>query len=100
MPTGKTQLTGMSIEITISSKGQIVIPKDVRDALGLSAGGKLQLQRSGRRLILEAPAEARERISYEEFRRRVPKYDGPPVEVEDMTADWAGLEEWRETNGG
>lgn len=90
----------MGIEITISSKGQIVIPKEVRDALGLSAGGKLRLERSGRRLILEAPPEPRERISYAEFRRRVPKYEGPPVAIEDMTVDWAGLEKWRERNGG
>lgn len=75
----------MGIEVTISSKGQIVIPKDVRDALGLQAGGKLMLDRVGQRLILEAPQPARPRISYEEFRRRVPKYEGPPVAVEDMT---------------
>lgn len=88
----------MGIEITISSKGQIVIPKNVRDALGLIAGGKLNLERSGQRLILEAPAPARARISYEEFRRRVPKYEGPPVAIEDMTPDWPGLTEWRKRN--
>lgn len=76
----------MGIELTLSSKGQIVIPKDVRDALGLRAGGKLTLEQVGRRLILEAHSESRERISYEEFRRRVPRYKGPPVAVEDMTA--------------
>ena len=78
----------MGIEITMSSKGQIVIPKDVRDALGLKAGERLNLQRIGRRLILEAPEEPRERISYEEFRRRMPKYVGPPVAIENMTIDW------------
>ena len=78
----------MGVEITISSKGQIVIPKDVREALGLRAGGKLRLERVGSRLILEPPHEPppRERITYEEFRRRVPKYEGPPVAVEDMTS--------------
>ncbi|MEH3035704.1 MAG: AbrB/MazE/SpoVT family DNA-binding domain-containing protein [Sphingomonas adhaesiva] len=76
----------MGIEITVSSKGQIVIPKDVRDALGLQAGGKLMLERSGNRLILEAPQPQRPRITYEEFRRRVPRYDGPTVAVEDMTS--------------
>lgn len=76
----------MGVEITISSKGQIVIPKDVRDALGLEAGSKLVLERSGRRLILEAPQPVRPRISYEEFRRRVPKYEGPPATVEEMTS--------------
>lgn len=83
---GKAHLTVMSVEITISSKGQIVIPKDVREALGLKAGEKLMLDRVGRRLILEPPVPPRKRISYEEFRRRVPKYDGPPVALEDMTS--------------
>lgn len=86
--TGKTHLTGMGIAVTMSSKGQIVIPKDVRDALGLKAGERLNLERVGNRLILEAPEPPRERISYEEFRRRMPKYEGPPVAIEDMTIDW------------
>lgn len=76
----------MGIEVTISSKGQIVIPKDVRDALGLEAGKKLTLERVGDRLILQAPQAPRTKISYEEFRRRVPKYEGPPVAVEDMSS--------------
>ena len=87
----------MGVEITISSKGQIVIPKDVRDALGLEAGSKLVLERSGRRLILEAPQPARPRITYEEFRRRVPKYEGPPVAVEDMTSKVGELfRDWKD----
>ncbi|MGJ3628619.1 hypothetical protein AB5I41_19950 [Sphingomonas sp. MMS24-JH45] len=44
------------------------------------------LERSGRRLILEALQPARPRISYEEFRRRVPKYEGPPASIEEMNA--------------
>lgn len=76
----------MGIEITVSSKGQIVIPKDVREALGLRAGEKLMLERVGRRLILEPPAPQRKRISYEEFRCRVPKYQGPPATIDDMNA--------------
>ena len=81
---GKTHLTKMGTEITISSKGQIVIPKDVRDALGLRAGGKLKLERVGNRLILESSHPDRPRISYEEFRRRMPKYEGPRVSDEAM----------------
>lgn len=92
---GETHLTGMGTAVTVSSKGQIVIPKEVRDALGIEAGGTLMLERVGNRLILEAAQPARERISYQEFRRRVPPYQGQPVAAEDMTdrigelfADW------------
>lgn len=76
----------MSVDIRISSKGQVVIPKDVRDALGLATGATLRMTHHGRRIILEAPEEAQPRISYEEFRRRVPRYEGRTVASEDMTA--------------
>ncbi|HET8613132.1 MAG TPA: AbrB/MazE/SpoVT family DNA-binding domain-containing protein [Sphingomonas sp.] len=79
----------MGVEIKLSSKGQIVIPKDIRDALSLKPGETLRLSREGRRIVLEAPSKnPRERISYEEFRRRVPRYEGPPIAVEDMTIDF------------
>lgn len=87
----------MGFEITLSSKGQIVLPKDVRDALDLRPGERLTLERIGRRIIIEQAEPPREKISYAEFRRRVPAYEGKPVSVEDMTAqigslfrDWKG----------
>lgn len=90
---GKTYLTCMNVtvEVTLSSKGQIVIPKDVRDALDLQPGEKLTLSHSGRQILIEAPAVSRPRINYAEFRRRVPRYSGPPVAVEDMTVDFDKL---------
>ena len=87
----------MIVELKVSSKGQIVIPKDVRDALDLVPGSTLRMSCHGRRIILDAPKQDRPKISYEEFRRLVPKYEGPPVAVEDMTSgigelfqDWKG----------
>ena len=76
----------MGVEIRLSSKGQIVLPKDVRDALNLKPGEKLMVERVGQRIIIEPIAPPRERISYEEFRRRVPRYEGSSVAVEDMTS--------------
>ncbi len=68
----------------LSSKGQVVIPKDVREALGWPEGQPLTVRQSGGRAILEPPTIPREKIGWEEFRRRVPKYDGPPVSIEEM----------------
>ncbi|MCX8474324.1 MAG: AbrB/MazE/SpoVT family DNA-binding domain-containing protein [Sphingomonas sp.] len=81
----------MNAETTLSAKGQVVIPKDVRDAMGLKPGEKLRVHRVGRRIILEAPEEPRARISFEEFRRRVPKYAGSPLAIEDMMVDFDAL---------
>jgi AbrB family looped-hinge helix DNA binding protein len=77
-------LTLMNAVTRLSSRGQVVIPKDVRVALGWPEGQELRVARSGSRIILEPLQPERERISWEEFRRRVPKYEGPPVSIEEM----------------
>lgn len=76
----------MGFEIKISSKGQIVIPKQIRDALSLKPGETLAATLHGRRIVLDAPEPAGERISYEEFRRRVPRWTGKPATLEEMDA--------------
>ena len=40
-------------EITLAERGQIVIPKEARDALGLKPGARLQLRVQGGQLLIE-----------------------------------------------
>jgi AbrB family looped-hinge helix DNA binding protein len=40
-------------DVTLAERGQIVIPKEARDALGLKAGSKLQIRIDGNRLVVE-----------------------------------------------
>jgi AbrB family looped-hinge helix DNA binding protein len=42
----------MSVNITIDSAGRIVLPKSLRDALGLGAGDVLALESDGDRITL------------------------------------------------
>ncbi|MGA8029188.1 MAG: AbrB/MazE/SpoVT family DNA-binding domain-containing protein [Bryobacteraceae bacterium] len=39
-------------QVTVSSKGQIAIPKNVRDALNLGAGSKLTVEVRGQEIVL------------------------------------------------
>lgn len=39
-------------KVTVSSKGQIAIPKAIRDALNLSEGAKLTVQVKGQQIVL------------------------------------------------
>jgi antitoxin PrlF len=38
--------------VTVSSKGQIAIPKSIRDALNLSEGAKLNIEVRGHKIVL------------------------------------------------
>jgi len=42
--------------VTVSSKGQIAIPKSIRDSLNLIAGTKLTLELDGQRIVLSKAA--------------------------------------------
>ena len=42
-----------TLEVTLDERGQIVIPKEARDALGLKTGSKLQIRLERNRLVVE-----------------------------------------------
>lgn len=82
---------------TMSAKGQVVIPKDVRDRLRLRPGEKLEVVETSNGISLNR-VDARERISMEEANRRLAPiralYNGPPVTIEEMNETIA--ERWRQ----
>jgi len=71
----------------MSEKGQVVIPKDVRDRLRLDAGDRLEvIERSDGVFLRKAAARSGE--SFDEVRRRIRaiiRYDGPPATIDEMT---------------
>ena len=45
--------------VTVSSKGQIVIPKKIREMLGLTKGNKLKVFQENKKIILIAEPEVK-----------------------------------------
>jgi AbrB family looped-hinge helix DNA binding protein len=78
----------------LSSKGQVVLPKEVRDLQGWPAGTELEVESQGNVVVLR-PARLHPRTTLDEVIGCVP-YDGPPVPVEEMDAgvDAAAREMW------
>ena len=93
----------MNARSTISSKGQVVVPKAIRDAEGWVAGTEVEFIKEHGDVIMRPARTVDPRfppVTWEEVRRRRIKYDGPPVSLEDM--ETAVLEEaarrWDEKN--
>ena len=66
----------------LSSKGQVVLPKDLRDCLGWAAGTELEVAAEGQ-VVLLRPASGRGQVALDELIGCIP-YDGPPVSVAEM----------------
>ena len=66
----------------LSAKGQVVLPKRVRDELGWKAGTEFVVERSGAGVTL-TPKVASRKGSIRDL-RGVLKYKGPPISLEQM----------------
>jgi AbrB family looped-hinge helix DNA binding protein len=53
MPSSKTEKSSKMVLVKLSSKGQLVLPKDIRDALGIGPGTLLKVRIKGRQVLLE-----------------------------------------------
>lgn len=80
----------------ISSKGQVVLPKEVRDRQGWAAGTELEVETCGNLVVLR-PVRTVLRSKLEDVVGCIP-YDGPPVSVEEMDAavEQAACRMWEE----
>jgi AbrB family looped-hinge helix DNA binding protein len=82
--------------ITLSSKGQVVIPKEIRDELHWEAGTQLTLISTGSGVTIKAmPQKTGRRL---EDLIGMLRHDGPPLSTEDLCkpvdyrADWEASE--------
>ncbi len=84
---GKTYLTGMTAQTKLSAKGQVVIPKDVRDRLGLTEGTLFDIIERGDEVVLKPRLGApRGRTAADALReiQKIYTYQGPLLSAEDM----------------
>jgi len=90
----------MNAKTTLSAKGQVVIPKDVRDALGLKPGQVLDVQRTMNGVLLSIAHQKSGRTADEVFARLreiAPKWEGPPLTdaMMDAAIDTMFRETWK-----
>jgi AbrB family looped-hinge helix DNA binding protein len=69
----------------LSTKGQIVVPKAIRDSKGWKAGTEFTVEETPQGLLLR-PKREKKRITFDEFRKITAKYrwKGKPLSPKDM----------------
>lgn len=63
---------------TMTSKGQVTIPKEIREELGLEAGTRLRFVRTSQGYVLKRASNSVMRLAGSV------KYDGPPLSLEEI----------------
>lgn len=79
-------MSRMNARTTMSAEGQVVIPEDVWEELGLRPGEPIELAKVQGGVLLR-PVPRKSGRSFDEIEaeiRRIVRYDGPPVSIEQM----------------
>ena len=95
---GKAYLTIVTAQTRLSAKGQVVIPKDVRNRLGWLQGSELEVVETGEGVLLRkrrrkgtcSPDEALARIHARH------RHEGPPLAVEELGFAPEAYRKWLE----
>ena len=79
----------MNATTRMSAKGQVVIPKDVRDALGWPEGTAIEIVQGAKSATLTAKQDAARDFDWDEWQakmRAIVNYNGPVFTDKDFTA--------------
>ncbi len=73
------------MEATVSTKGQVVIPKEIRDRLRLTAGSRVEIEDRGDSIVLR-PVQAKPAYTIDDLLALPKHYTGPARSIEEMNA--------------
>lgn len=87
----------MTMQTRISAKGQVVIPKDVRDRLRWAQGQTLDVVETSDGVLLKQQLRSKTLSADEAFEkiRKLVSYDGPTVSIQEMNETIT--EGWRQS---
>jgi AbrB family looped-hinge helix DNA binding protein len=75
--------------VTMSTKGQIVVPKELRERAGIDAGDKLEIfLEDGKVQLKKAPIALRRRLKIKINKKSGTPYFDVPKDAPPMTMEW------------
>ena len=89
----------MTAQTKLSAKGQVVIPKDVRDRLGWPQGSELEVVETAGGVLLRKPHKHK-KLTFEEATaqiRQIVNYTGPPLTIAQLSWSAEADREFRQS---
>ncbi len=88
----------MTAQTKLSAKGQVVIPKDVRDRLGWLQGSELEVIETGDCIVLRKPRRPGKLTVDQALAQIAAKvnYKGPPIATENLGYSPDAYRNWTE----
>jgi AbrB family looped-hinge helix DNA binding protein len=83
------------MNVTIDKAGRLVVPKEIRDRMGLHAGDELEIEEFNGKIELSKPSQDRELVENENgLLTFAPDPSRPPVTQEQVRAELERVREW------